>query len=757
MNRLLRHKNFMLIFMYFIIVFSLSYLVGTMLTLDLSLVSQILIVFAVAISAKLIVQNRVFIYIIFFIVVISRFIPDDITPQSHIYFEKLMMVLSNVYEHLFMNKLIMRENILPFWIITIAVYSIYTSFIIFRLKRGLWALLLLYIPMFIYYWYVNIRHTYSALAVFLFSYLVIYGQLKFEKEAHMTTTSSDHNFSEMTSSWHKVSLIYGALIIIIALLMPKTPNHTRWLWMESKINSMLPENHYLRLINNEYNDMVSRFNFSTTGFQQNLSVLGGPVSSGENLIMYVYADKPTYLRGTVRHNYNGSMWQTLETGNTEYPLGNALNNITPDEMDYYNEETVKVQFVNYTSTTLFSPYRTIDVHAESKDKISVSMDHIIEIPGGIYNGEEYTVTFLSTPSYYESLNTGINNSYNNLSNIGDYLDVPMDKITQRTIDLKDEIITGIEGNYEKAVAFESYLRNNYTYTLDTSVVPYGHEFIDYFLFEEKAGYCTYYATAMAIFLRLEGIPSRYVEGYVSHESSYDGVYEVRQSNAHAWVEAYIEPVGWITFEPTASYPSENRSRYDSLGSENKEEAPADEPSDETDIEKEDNETEKEEALPDNQDTAANDSENSDSTENESSTGRSVSPQNIIFYMIGLMLLTAMIPVLIKVFKYRKNEQHIDAMPDNEKIIEIYQRILKTIEVLGYPMDYGETYYEYSVRMGHQFDRLEELTDIFVKNKYGDIMPGDDEIQKFTDYRSILEEQLKNHLGTIKYYFHKYTA
>ena len=126
-------------------------------------------------------------------------------------------------------------------------------------------------------------------------------------------------------------------------------------------------------------------------------------------------------------------------------------------------------------------------------------------------------------------------------------------------------------------------------------------------------------------------------------------------------------------------------------------------------------------------------------------------------MIGLMLLTAMVPVLIKVFKYRKNEQHIDAMPDNEKIIEIYQRILKTIEVLGYPMDYGETYYEYSVRMEHQFDRLKELTDIFVKNKYGDIMPGDDEIQKFTDYRSILEEQLKNHLGTIKYYFHKYTA
>ena len=71
MNRLLRHKNFVLIFMYLIMVFSLSFLVGIMLTLDLSPVRQILIVFVVAILAKLIVQNRIFIYIIFFKYLIS--------------------------------------------------------------------------------------------------------------------------------------------------------------------------------------------------------------------------------------------------------------------------------------------------------------------------------------------------------------------------------------------------------------------------------------------------------------------------------------------------------------------------------------------------------------------------------------------------------------------------------------------------------------------------------------------------------------
>lgn len=118
----------------------------------------------------------------------------------------------------------------------------------------------------------------------------------------------------------------------------------------------------------------------------------------------------------------------------------------------------------------------------------------------------------------------------------------------------------------------------------------------------------------------------------------------------------------------------------------------------------------------------------------------------------------MIIILIRILCYRKNERQFNALPDNERVIILYQKLLKLIEDLGYPINYGETYYEYSDRIGHRFALLEELTDIFVKTKYGNIMPDDIELQKFTDYLSILEEQLKNHLGTVKYasrrLFHK---
>ena len=62
---------------------------------------------------------------------------------------------------------------------------------------------------------------------------------------------------------------------------------------------------------------------------------------------------------------------------------------------------------------------------------------------------------------------------------------------------------------------------------------------------------------MAIMLRLEDIPSRYVEGYLARNQVDKNRYEVRQRNAHAWVEAFIEPIGWVTFEPTPAYPLTN--------------------------------------------------------------------------------------------------------------------------------------------------------------------------------------------------------
>src|SRR6185312_13504316 len=81
----------------------------------------------------------------------------------------------------------------------------------------------------------------------------------------------------------------------------------------------------------------------------------------------------------------------------------------------------------------------------------------------------------------------------------------------------------------------------------------GQDVVDYVLFESQEGYCEYYASAMAVLLRAEGIPTRVVGGY--YPAPYDadeGGNLYREKNAHLWVEVFFPKFGWIPFEPTAN-------------------------------------------------------------------------------------------------------------------------------------------------------------------------------------------------------------
>ncbi len=102
----------------------------------------------------------------------------------------------------------------------------------------------------------------------------------------------------------------------------------------------------------------------------------------------------------------------------------------------------------------------------------------------------------------------------------------------------------------RARRVESHLIREYEYTLDflrrSADAP-----IDDFLFTFKSGHCEFFASAMVLMLRAEGIPARFVTGYLGAEyNPIEGYYVVRQNNAHAWVEAWIPEEGWVTFDPT---------------------------------------------------------------------------------------------------------------------------------------------------------------------------------------------------------------
>ena len=94
------------------------------------------------------------------------------------------------------------------------------------------------------------------------------------------------------------------------------------------------------------------------------------------------------------------------------------------------------------------------------------------------------------------------------------------------------------------------------YTLRPPATPPQYDAADYFLFESRRGYCTYFAGALTVLCRAAGIPARVVSGFTGGESQRgSNTMVIRESNAHAWTEVWVPNWGWATVDAT---PAEER-------------------------------------------------------------------------------------------------------------------------------------------------------------------------------------------------------
>lgn len=130
---------------------------------------------------------------------------------------------------------------------------------------------------------------------------------------------------------------------------------------------------------------------------------------------------------------------------------------------------------------------------------------------------------------------------------------------QVATDISPEVATtaqqwtaGTTNPYDAAEAIEQHLRT-FTYSTQNGVVPSNEDAIVWFL-EGKKGFCTFFASTMALMMRSLGMPARIASGVsdgtfdtASHE------YVVRGTNLHVWTQVYFAGYGWINFEPTQSF------------------------------------------------------------------------------------------------------------------------------------------------------------------------------------------------------------
>ncbi|MFP4382212.1 MAG: transglutaminase domain-containing protein [Candidatus Sumerlaeia bacterium] len=160
-------------------------------------------------------------------------------------------------------------------------------------------------------------------------------------------------------------------------------------------------------------------------------------------------------------------------------------------------------------------------------------------------GETYTL-FANDQAIAEPLNE---------SQQSRYLNTPLN-LDPRIHDIATSACLGAKTNREKMESVSRYFRTNYQYHLGIVYqdAPKDRDLLNYFLIEKPPAHCEYFASGAAVLLRLQGVPCRYVSGFVVNEASpFNNFYLARNRDAHAWVEAWDDLTQrWFIVEATPS-------------------------------------------------------------------------------------------------------------------------------------------------------------------------------------------------------------
>jgi len=137
--------------------------------------------------------------------------------------------------------------------------------------------------------------------------------------------------------------------------------------------------------------------------------------------------------------------------------------------------------------------------------------------------------------------------------------LPLDRNPRaRALALELRASAGSDAEYARAV-LDWFRDNGLEYTLEPGVTTL--DSVDTTLFDSKRGFCGHFASSYATMMRAAGVPARIVTGYLGGEWNPVGGYLiVRQSDAHAWTEVWLDDTGWTRIDPTAVVAPERLTR-----------------------------------------------------------------------------------------------------------------------------------------------------------------------------------------------------
>lgn len=385
---------------------------------------------------------------------------------------------------------------------------------------------------------------------------------------------------------------FMVLYLIVLLLMPAPEKAYDWQFVKTAYNkaSVFLTEISRNLFSKEREDFDTETVMS--GFSEE-AVLRDGISESNQKIMTIQSSPGLitniYLDGKVFDTFDGRTWQQTDAATDEERLLDALE--TRYAVDRYQGKNVvnyiysteiKLQYLDFWTGCLFAPLKTYTISTPGKPLSYHQEGGSLRFEDEKGYGTEYLAKFyqmnVDHPEFYEMLEAGLeedktvwdelalrNKSQNGSVFSMDDLQLhrqyiyetylPEQTISEQAKNYLKEMTEGAKTDIEKLKMIEREL-SSIPYTKAPGKFPNeidsSADFLDYFLFENRQGYCTYFATAFVLLAREEGFPARYVQGFCVPVNK--GRETTVYSNmAHAWPEVYIDGVGWIPFEPTPGY------------------------------------------------------------------------------------------------------------------------------------------------------------------------------------------------------------
>ena len=364
--------------------------------------------------------------------------------------------------------------------------------------------------------------------------------------------------------------ILSILIVLSALLLPSAFANPRWndIWDSFSKPWQTVQDEWARLYSNLSSDRA----LEAVSFGRTMA-LGGPVRLSDTPLMVVDSPRFLYWRAAVYDQYTGRGWLNSDPQTATWPAEEFWPVLAYERTENITQTVKPIRSGSFqfyaggqpiwASVPVMTDLSYLPADQGGAALSGLAEPSVMRTLRGISPEDGYqVVSAVSTASAKMLRAAGA--SYPAWVS-QKYLALPS-VLPDRVVQLARQITEGAANPYEAGEVIESYLRREYKYDQSVEAPPLNADAVDYFLFESKAGYCDYYASAMVVLLRAVGIPARVASGYSG--GAWDSLrkgYTVLYSDAHSWAEVYFPNYGWIVFEPTASEPLVARPSEEATG------------------------------------------------------------------------------------------------------------------------------------------------------------------------------------------------